>query len=457
MLRNILTLTLIGLFISTTPDDDEIKDPLFGDLYKGKMYSGMLDTEDPSRRLHYIFIPSQNNPQSDPLVLWLNGGPGCSSLLGFIQEHGPVVYPDYIDTLMVNKFSWNKFANIIYLESPAGVGFSVNDIKDDSYDDDKTAKDNRKALLNWLDRFSGYKTNDFFIAGESYAGVYVPKLASLLLNDTGVNLKGIIVGNGITHNEIQNQALPDFAFEHGLYSSDIRSDFEKFCPIEGPVSHECNEVRKKIKVSLDGLNIYNILGDCPKGDVDVNSYQYAIYNTFRRMSKQIGAIEFLTQKFLLNDEDPVDIWPDSCKSDPNPSNFLNMKENKIKMHVDPNITYMECNPDIGEKYKLSESFEIYKNILLPSKKLRIWFYSGDTDGAVAFRGSIKWIMELGLKITEPYRAWVVNGQTAGFVQEYEGFTYLTVKGTGHMVPQWKREEAFILFNNFLKGGELPSS
>jgi serine carboxypeptidase-like clade 1 len=66
---------------------DDLVDDLFDGKYNGQIFSGYLNTEDPGRQLHYIFVLSQNAPATDPVVLWLNGGPGCSSLLGFIQEH----------------------------------------------------------------------------------------------------------------------------------------------------------------------------------------------------------------------------------------------------------------------------------------------------------------------------------------------------------------------------------
>jgi carboxypeptidase C (cathepsin A) len=470
MLKNFLPLlSLLTVVLSTTPDDDEVID-LFGGIYDGKIYSGMLDTEDPLRQLHYIFVPSQGDRTKDPVVLWLNGGPGCSSLLGFIQEHGPVVFPDYNPTPMLNKYSWNMNANMLYLESPAGVGFSVNDNSTDvKWDDEKSGRDNRKAILSFFQRFADYAKNDFYIAGESYAGVYVPKLASLMVNDTGVNLKGIIVGNGLTDLKLDiESALVDFAYEHGLYSTDIRRDFEKNCGNSTILaSPECNEAKKKIKASLQGLNIYNVLGSCPPNKnmtKTPTSYQAIMLNTLKRINRENKGgyvahsdVQFLAQQFLHGafGDDPFEIWPEPCAADPNPTNFFNLHPNKEKLHVRTNITYEECNAGVSGNYTFGESFAIYRDILLPLKKLRIWFYTGDTDGAVPFTGSVRWIPKLNMKIVESYRPWIVNGQTAGYVQEYDGMTYVTIKGTGHMAPQWKRQESFIMFNTYLRGGKLP--
>jgi len=87
-------------------------------------YSGYLDASE-TKQLHYVFVSSLTDPINDPVVLWFNGGPGCSSLLALFQEHGPYVIDDGEYYIKNNQFPWNQRANILYLESPAGVGFSI--------------------------------------------------------------------------------------------------------------------------------------------------------------------------------------------------------------------------------------------------------------------------------------------------------------------------------------------
>lgn len=76
-------------------------------------------------KFHYVFFESQKDPENDPLLLWLNGGPGCSSLIGMVYENGPFVFakPGSVN-FEINEFAWNKKANLLYIESPGGVGFS---------------------------------------------------------------------------------------------------------------------------------------------------------------------------------------------------------------------------------------------------------------------------------------------------------------------------------------------
>jgi carboxypeptidase C (cathepsin A) len=477
LLVGIVLLFLDLSFIKSAPIEELVKGlPLYSDFYKGDIYSGYLNTMDSGRKLHYIFLPSQNNPSKDPLVLWLNGGPGCSSMLGYLMENGPVVLDDYDDKWKENKYSWNKFVNMLYIEAPAGVGFSYFTNPDDiKTDDKKTSEDNERALVNFFEKFPEFQSNDFYISGESYAGVYVPWLAKTIIQkkSKGVNLKGIIVGNGVTDMASDmDSSLVQFAYDHYLYPEETYKQYHAECgessfSRDSKVTKACNKVRQSIKDSIQGLNIYDIYRPCPPKDLikSPSSYQDITISSLRKIQriqkerKHKKAIQY-NQLEYLDDQDSepsIEIWPDGCMEDLNVEFFLNNKTVKSLLHIREDLNWTQCNDYINANYTMGNaSLDIYQNILIKSD-LRVWFYSGDTDGAVPFTGSIKWIQKLGLNITEEYRSWTTDGQTAGFVQTYgKNFKYVTVKGTGHMVPQWKRAEAFTMFNAFVKGVELPN-
>ncbi|CAE8724724.1 unnamed protein product, partial [Polarella glacialis] len=176
-----------------------------------RMFSGYLNVTH-RKHYHYIFVEQEGGPaEQAPVMLWLNGGPGCSSLDGFIYEHGPFrLDPKDPAKLVRFDFTWAKLANVIYLEGPVGVGFSYSDDETDysKCNDDTTAEDNLAAVNLFFERYPNFRNNDFFIAGESYAGVYVPTLAEALLraqdagNYTGAPLRGISVGNGCIGSEV---------------------------------------------------------------------------------------------------------------------------------------------------------------------------------------------------------------------------------------------------------------
>lgn len=143
------------------------------------MYSGYVPINGTKKSFHYIAALSQRDPVKDPVVFWYNGGPGCSSLLGFLQENGPYYMDDFTSEFVKNNHTWNKEATVIFMEAPAGVGFSLcPDASECHYTDNSTAVDNLVALINLFEmKFPALKGNDLYLSGESYAGIYVPTLA----------------------------------------------------------------------------------------------------------------------------------------------------------------------------------------------------------------------------------------------------------------------------------------
>jgi carboxypeptidase C (cathepsin A) len=118
------------------------------------IYSGYLDTATSGRRIHYVFIEANvTDPTNASLAVWLNGGPGCSSLCGMIQEIGPYLVGDSYklgDMLTKNDYSWNKVANLLFLESPAAVGFSSDDDLNYPWTDQETARDAFSAIKDFI-------------------------------------------------------------------------------------------------------------------------------------------------------------------------------------------------------------------------------------------------------------------------------------------------------------------
>jgi len=106
-----------------------------------KTYSGYLSLTD-TKKLHYVYVESLSATQAtDPVLLWSNGGPGCSSLLGLFQENGPLKVDDRTATCGSNPYSWNGNANVLYIEAPAGVGFSLAGDRDHAQNDMSQSED----------------------------------------------------------------------------------------------------------------------------------------------------------------------------------------------------------------------------------------------------------------------------------------------------------------------------
>jgi hypothetical protein len=214
---------------------------------------------------------------TDPVIVWYNGGPGCSSLYGLANEHGPYVLPDGGNSFIKNDYAWNNFANMIYIEAPAGVGYSIcGDASECVFDDDNSADDNLVALINVLNLFPEINQNDLYLSGESYAGIYVPKLAARLdayikspPSDTALipKFKGFMVGNGVTDWSVDTTpAWVEMAYWYGLYEDDLYFNIKKNCDFAYAgfveLSDTCNDYLNRIGDLTVQVNIYDVFGIC---------------------------------------------------------------------------------------------------------------------------------------------------------------------------------------------------
>ncbi|XGW09542.1 hypothetical protein V3C99_011655 [Haemonchus contortus] len=116
---------------------------------KFKHYSGFFQVSD-THLLHYWVVESQNEPDKDPLIFWFNGGPGCSSLKGLLKEMGPYLVDIDGKSLRENPYSWNKMASVVYIESPAGVGYSYSTDGNITTNDDQTSCENYEAVKQFF-------------------------------------------------------------------------------------------------------------------------------------------------------------------------------------------------------------------------------------------------------------------------------------------------------------------
>ncbi|KAG0496355.1 hypothetical protein HPP92_001046 [Vanilla planifolia] len=234
-------------------------------------YSGYVTVNvTAGRALFYWLIEAPADVQPAPLVLWLNGGPGCSSVgYGESEELGPFrINPDG-RTLFLNRYAWNNVANILFLESPAGVGFSYSNTSSDIVEvgDKRTATDSYKFLVNWFERFPQYKHREFYIAGESYAGHYVPQLSQLVYRNNkldknpSINLKGFLVGNAVTDDYNDDIGVNEYWWTHGLISDDTYHKLMASCvphPSTNSPTDECFDVKRVAFREMGNIDTFSI-------------------------------------------------------------------------------------------------------------------------------------------------------------------------------------------------------
>lgn len=134
-----------------------------------KQYTGWLDVG--GKHLFFWYFESQDRPSEDPLLLWLTGGPGGSSMIGLFTEMGPCRVNDFGNGTTHNPYGWSKHANIIFVDQPAGVGFSYLDKDIPLPATSFTAAEDMHHFLQLFtsDVFPDLRDREFHITGESYA------------------------------------------------------------------------------------------------------------------------------------------------------------------------------------------------------------------------------------------------------------------------------------------------
>ncbi|KAK7341307.1 hypothetical protein VNO80_24233 [Phaseolus coccineus] len=421
-------------------------------------YAGYIKLKpNQEKALFYWFFEAEDAPSRKPLVLWLNGGPGCSSVaFGAAQEIGPFLV-DQEEHLKFNKFSWNKVANIIILDSPIGVGFSyTNNSKDLSeLGDEVSASDNYAFLVGWFKRFPNFRSNEFYIVGESYGGHYAPQLADLIYegNKIGpyINLKGLMMGNAVINTITDLKGLFDFAFSHAIISTEVFHGIKKHCDFSEKrrtrdYTRDCQLNIEKFLESYTNIDIFNIYSPiCMKDYERPNS------------TRPIVVPYALTQHVLWNTL-PSSGY-DYCPED-HVRMYFNKKNVQRAIHANTtNLPYpfTVCS-GIIQKWNDSPTTVLPLIQKLLSVGLRIWMYSGDIDGRVPILSTRYSLEELKLNVTNEWRAWFEGKEVAGWVEEYEGgLTFASVRGAGHQVPVSAPQQALSLFSHFLSSQPLPSS
>lgn len=475
--------------------DDEVLDVPFAPNMTSRHYAGYIEVDESrGRRLFWYLVESERDPVNDPLVLWLNGGPGCSSFDGFVYEQGPWMFHLEADgkTLRLenNPHAWSKVANMLFLDSPAGVGMSYSDhTADYTTGDMRTAADAERFLRLWLDRHRRFKDNDFFISGESYAGIYVPNLARAVVegNDVGrepyINIQGYLVGNGCTDWQVDANALPAFAEGKSLIPRSFYEDMAEECGgqywnrSQGSL---CDIKYTTLAQEVSLLNIYDVLQDCylgpvPEYDDDDQDDSHTLLSAFKEhgvrwplpgstpfsapgeaAEGQLGAASSKVLNWAH-----LGITP-PCTDSRQAATWLNHPEVRKAIHAEPIAKigkWQLCSDKISYTNEVSSTIPIHTSLVL-DHGLRALIYSGDHDMAVPHTGSETWTAALGWEEEARWQPWLFPGgpgrkgdmQVGGYAVAYTpGLTYATVKGAGHMVPETNPREALAMFDAFLDG------
>eukprot|EP00667_Euglena_gracilis_P009413 EG_transcript_9562 len=410
---------------------------LSGDI--GVQYSGYFDIGE-GKFMHYVFAQARANASQLPLVLWLNGGPGCSSLDGYFYEQGPFWFDDDdAKDLEPNPWSWLRVANMLFLESPAGVGFSFSS---QPYvpNDNSTADDNYRFLKRWFQAYPEFAQNDFYISGESYAGIYVPMLSYRCAQDKSINFKGMAVGNGVTDDTMS--PLADKALYLYKIGATSQSQWDAIVAACGDREDtpECEAALDAGAASFGGYNVYNVFGTC--------------YS--QRPSPGASRL----QKFAPSSRQPLKEIP-PCLDAFAAEAYLNRPDVQKALHV-RRTKWDICADDVVFRYVKNRPTMKAEYQYLMQAGYRILVYNGDNDAACPYTGNeyfIRRVLQATPKGKRDWESWTytspVGTQVGGHVTYFEqGLTFTTVIGAGHMVPQYKPEAALAMFQRWLNGEDF---
>ncbi|WJX74301.1 Serine carboxypeptidase-like 48 [Trifolium repens] len=351
-------------------------------------------------RMFYFFFESRNN-KDDPVVIWLTGGPGCSSEIALFYENGPFQFSkDSNSSLVWNKYGWDMASNIIFVDQPTGTGFSyTTDDSDVRHDENGVSNDLYDFLQAFFKEHPQFAKNDFYITGESYAGHYIPAFASRVHQGNKakegihINLKGFAIGNGLTNPEIQYKAYTDFALDNGLINKEEHDNINKLVPpcqkaIEacGTKGGEACMTSRRICTEIFD-QIMDIAGD-------INYYDIR--------KKCVGSLCY-----------------DFSKAD----TFLNTKTVREALGLDG---------------------------------IKLLVYAGEEDLICNWLGNSRWVDAMkwsGQKefTASPATPYLVDSEEAGILKSHGPLAFLKVKEAGHMVPMDQPKAALQMLKDWMQG------
>ena len=485
-------------------------------------YSGYLDAKNNGTKLHYWMATSTKKSvgeegwrtdwETKPVVLWLNGGPGSSSILGMLQEQGPLIIDSKGD-LMENHYSWtNAGVNLVALESPAGVGWSYCEKQEEigcANSDKSTARDAKEAMVDFFhEKFPQLKANEFYIAGESYAGVYVPTLAMEIVEhnekfpEKKINLVGINTADPCTSNKEQRDSMDMLWYGH-KYGFVPDKDFKLLwneCKLRYPMTRVTSgrwgkKFSKLIEAKRRDFSSSSEGGKSVEKKCKVAHAKF-LFSTSKAFS-QDWRLAYINDLSLFGPSAVVDGAPEGSL-DYYTNEWMNRADVKKALHVDetpyaskkyrwpgPNdkwsyqSDYDACNDNAAPNVPSMKDF--YKKL---AKKLdRILVVNGDTDPCVSYEGTRKAIANVGIPLVRggsqrPYffdaaatdisvlaqkpllfgpslAAQPAGPQMGGHVTNYEdNLTFATVHGSGHMIPQFRPRVSLHVFKKFIAGKPL---
>ena len=363
-------------------------------------------------------------------MIWLNGGPGCSSEDGALMEVGPYRVREG-GKLEYNNGSWDEFANLLFVDNPVGTGYSYVNTDSFLHELQEMADQFVLFLEKWFALFPEYLTDDIYIAGESYAGQHIPYIAKAITERNkkfGVKdhwkLTGLLIGNGWISPMHQYPAYANFAYAEGL----VQGGTDNGKKMDAAMSKCLTEMAKTD--APDHINI-NACENVLSTILDITSGNGQCFNMY---------------DIRLKDSYPSCgmNWPPDL-TDVTP--YLRRQDVVQALHInkEKRTGWSECSGAVSTNFRAQKSkpsVQLMPDLL--EGGLPILLFSGAKDmicnhlGTEDMISDLKWNGGTGFEtspgVYAPKRDWYFEGEAAGIYQQARNLTYVLFYNSSHMVP-----------------------
>lgn len=319
------------------------------------------------------------------------------------------------------------------------------------------------------------------MAGESYAGVYVPTAVQEIAygiqggSKPSINLKGYLIGNGVTDEKFDGNALVPFVHGMGLISDQLYEEVNMLCNASywNATESACLDKLNGISEDVSELNVYDILEPCYHNTTVQSALVdlHGLPKSLRKLGETDRSLPIRRRMFgrawpLMSPvrAGRVPSWSElgnfkvhvPCLDLEVASRWLNDPSVREAIHALPvNVigTWVVCSDSVVYTHDAGSMLPYHQHLL--SLGYRALIYSGDHDMCVPFTGSEAWTRGMGYKILDDWHPWFTNNQVAGYTISYaNNLTFATIKGAGHTVPEYKPQESFAFFKKWLSGETL---
>jgi len=390
-------------------------------------YSGYLTIDKAQdSNTFFWFFPAQINGENAPVTIWLEGGPGVSSMFGLLFESGPFGV-DANMRLVKREHTWAYDHHMLYIDNPVGTGFSfTGSLAGYCRNETCVGESLYEAVQQFLDLFPQLRTNELYVTGESYAGKYVPALSYTIhkKNPTAekhINFKGMAIGDGLT--EPRNMTnYGDMLYGFGLLGDHMH---QEFLTIQAKINQLMDE--KQWMAAFKEWDLLLNGDETPYPTLFANATGLTNYFNFEHNGPPPG-LGLLGQ-------------------------YLNLADVRRAIHVG-NLTFH--SGEVVEKMLLEDipqGVKPWVEELLQDGSYKVMFYSGQNDIIVGYPLTRTFIRTLQWPGAEdfknaPRNIWKVVGEVAGYVQSSGAFTEVLVRSAGHMVAQDQPAWALDLVRRF---------